>query len=114
MKITKTTNINQGTDKYLKSVDNDLINIFNAFKGRVRFGVATSGYRGENIEGEYRTFTSGASNIVVAHTMNTAPTGFLVTNKGGFGDIYMVSGTSLTVTFATSASSTSYTVFLLK
>jgi hypothetical protein len=104
------------SDDYIQNVDTDLINIFNCFKGRVRFGAVTNGYRGENMEGEFRVFTSATSagNTTVVHTLGATPVGFILVNKGGFGDIYMASANTANVAFATSLTSTSYSVFLLK
>ena len=105
-------------EDYIQTVDTDLINIFTALNGRLRFCSAlTNGLNGENIEGEIRIFTSVATNgaqSVVAHTLHTPPSGFIVVNKGGFGDIRLVSATTANVTFATSVTSTSFTVFLIK
>ena len=121
MKLAKTSNYNgfkiTKPDDYIQNVDTDLINIFNAFKGRIRFGEVSNGYRGENIEGEYRVFTSSATTnatTTVAHTLGAIPTGFLLINKGGFGDVRISTSNKDNITFATSVTSTSFTVFLLK
>ena len=120
MKLNKTSNyagfkITQPED-YIQMVDTDLINIFTAFKGRIRLGTATNGYRGENIDGEFRVFTSATSagNTTITHTLQALPVGFLLINKGGYGDIYLSSSTTATATFATSTTSTSFSVFILK
>ena len=120
MKLAKSSSLSgyeaSKPEDYIQGVDTDLINIFTAFKGRIRFGAATTGYRGENIEGEFRVFTSATSagNTSVAHTLKATPVGFLLINKGGFGDVYMATATSATVSFAASVTSTAFTVFLLK
>ena len=119
MKLTKqssSSSISNSTNSYLIGVDNDLINIFNAFKGRLRFGAVTNAYRGENLEGEFRIFTSASSAgaNIINHTLSAKPTGFILINKGGYGDIYMSSANTTTATFVTSGTSTSYSVFLLK
>ena len=118
MKLTKTSNYNgfsitQPQD-YIQNVDADLTNIFDAFKGRIRFGKIANGYRGENIEGEFRVFTATGSTASVAHTLGTQAIGFLLINKTGFGDLYLVSSDKATATFASSSTSNTYTVFLLK
>lgn len=121
MKITKLSNY-VGFDiskpeGYIRMVDNDLVNIFNFAKGRIRLGEAADGSRGENISGEYQIFTSGAAGTttIVTHTLGANPTGFIVTDKSGFGDVYMATTSNAVITFATLATaSTSYTVFLFK
>ena len=120
MKLTKLSNYNgleitkQGD--YLQTLDGDLINLFNAFKGRIRLGSGVTGARGENIEGEFRVFTSASSAgaTTITHTLKATPVGFLLINKGGLGDVYMSSSTTGTATFATSVTSTSFSIFLLK
>jgi hypothetical protein len=118
MKLSKLSNYvnnEKSKENYLKSADTDLINIFNAFKGRIRFGASTNGYRGENIEGEYRTYTaSTTAGTAVVHTLKVAPTGFLVVQKTGWGDLFWSSANSANVTFVSSTTAVTYTVFLMK
>jgi len=61
MKITKQSHYNpndKDQSRYVLTADNDLLNIFNALKGRIRFGNGNNGSRGENIQGEFIDFTS--------------------------------------------------------
>lgn len=104
-------------EDYAQSVDNDLINLFNVFKGRIRLGTGTDGARGENLEGEFQVFACGAAGTtsVVSHTIGSVPIGFLQINQNGFGGVYMTSANTTQAIFATlGTSGTNYTVFLLK
>jgi len=122
MQITKQSssgNIKDNTNSYLLGVDNDLTNIFNVFKGRVRFGDANSGSNGENIQGQFQVFTSSSTvdtEFSVSHTVGAVPIGWLLVSKDKAGDLYKgdTEWTSDTVYFKSSVASVSYTIFLLK
>jgi len=118
MKLSKTSNYNgfniTKPQDYIQNVDTDLTNIFNAFKGRIRFGDVDNQYRGENVEGEFLVFASSGTTTTITHTLGTQATGFLLINKSGYGDLYMVSSTKTTATFASSTTANTYKVFLLK
>jgi hypothetical protein len=104
---------------YAKAADTDLINIFTAFKGRIRFGDATDGYRGENMSGEFRTFTSSATanaSTTLTHTLESVPVGRIIINQDKAGSLYAGTGTSTTTTipFKCDVASVTFTMFLLK
>lgn len=122
MRIAKQSHYNKA-DKdqtsYVLAADNDLTNIFNVFKGRVRFGDGNNGGRGENISGEFRVFTTDATPGVesaIAHTLGATPVGWLVCNKNGVGDLYAstTAWDSSRAYFKCSAGSITFTIFLLK
>jgi hypothetical protein len=121
MKLVKQSRFNsqdQDLTKYVTSADGDLINIFNAFKGRIRFGDTTNASRGENIAGEFRTFTSSATpnaEFSLAHTLGATALGWIVINKNKAGDLYKGSTawTSSSVYLKCSVASVSFTIFLL-
>lgn len=109
-------------ENYTKGADTDLINIFNALKGRIRFGAVVDGYRGENMAGEFQIFNattitasaSATSECVVAHGLGSIPVGFIEVNKNFLGNIYMKSATSTNAVFVSSTTGTEYKVFLLE
>jgi hypothetical protein len=114
MKITKQSSsgsLQTNPQTYLLGVDNDLVNIFTALKGRIKLG--------ENIGGQSVTFTSSGTpnaEFFVTHGLGTTPTGFFVINKDKAGDLY-ASGTAWTnsrVAFKCSVASVTMTVFLIK
>lgn len=117
--IASNTNVNDDIVNYAKAVDNDLINIFTVLKGRIRFGDSIDGGRGENISGEFQTFTTNATpnaENLIAHTLGAIPIGWLVINKDKAGDLYAstTAWTSSSIAFKCSVASVTYTVFLLK
>jgi len=119
MRVSKTTSAGQKPEHYMKAADNDLINLFNAFKGRIRLGSGTTsttvGVRGENIAGEFRYFLSGVgTDNAIQHSLGCIPIGFFLINKSGFGDIYMKTASATSATFSTTQTATNYSVFLLK
>jgi len=107
-------------DPRYKQVNTDLENLFVFTQSRIRFGDGTTGTSGENIAGQWVTYTSNAvvdTEDTIAHTMGSVPIGFIVVNidKGG---IVYDSGTAWTSTniYLKTALATSATVtlFLLK
>ena len=122
MKITKQSHYNSTSKDqtgYILAVDNDLVNIFNVLKGRVRFGDAIDGYRGENIAGEFKTFVTSATpnaENTISHGLGAVPVGWLVVSKDKAGDLYAstTAWTSTKLYLKCSVASVSYKVFLLK
>lgn len=121
MKIAKPFVLNKDLkiEDQLRSLNFFLDKLAKFTQGRVRFGTATDGYRGENIEGIYQTYTSNASantEDTIAHELAVIPTGFLVMNIDKGGVIYD-SGTTWTSTniyLKCSTTSTTVTLFILK
>ena len=107
-------------EDYIQSVDIDLKNLFLFTQGRVRFGSGTDDTFGENISGEFQVFTTPTATNVefsVTHSLGAIPTGgYLVVSQAGVGSLYTATGsnTATTAYFRSSATSTSFTVFLLK
>jgi hypothetical protein len=125
MKLVKQTTVakpNQVPDEFELQVDNDLVNIFTALKGRIRFGTGTNGDRGENISGEFQNFTSDASantEFSVTHTLGAVPIGAIVLWQDKSGSLYQgpttgTNWTSTTIYFKSAGTSVNYLVFLLK
>ena len=121
MKLAKISNWTPKSDieKYVKDIDTDIKNIVLFSLGRVRFGAATDGARGENISGEYQVFTSVITNTaenIISHGMGSVPIGYIIVNQNASGSLY-TSGTSWTtsnVYLRSSTTNTQYTIFLLK
>ena len=122
MKITKQSapgSIQKSPITYLLGVDNDLVSLFNLSKGRVRFGNGVDGQNGENIQGQFQTFTTDATpnaEFSVTHTLGATPVGWLVFNKNKAGDLYSgtTAWTSTTIALKCSVASVTFVVFLLK
>jgi hypothetical protein len=99
-------------------IDKDFKKLFALAQGRIRFGPGTSGNDGENIFGQWVTFTTSTADteVTVPHTCGCVPVGYLTTkiNKGG---VIYDSGTAWTSTniyIKCSTATTIVTLFLLK
>lgn len=104
------------------NVDTDLNSLFLAMQGRLRFGDGGDGDRGENISGQFQSFTSHATantEFSVSHTLGSVPVGYLILGRDKTGNLYQLSGTgtawtSSTIYLKCSVSSVTFLVFLLK
>ncbi len=101
----------------IRNVITDITNLRLAINGNLRFGDVNSGQNGENIDGQWLTFTSGTANVFnsLTHTVGVAPIGYIVTKLDKAAVIY-ASGTSwtgTTVYLASNVQNTTATVFLL-
>ena len=105
-----------------RDIDTDLSNLAEAMKGRIRFGTGTTGDKGENIAGEFATFTSDATpdtEFSVTHTLSAVPVGAYVLHQDKAGSLYQgpttgTAWTSTTLYFKCDVASVTFTVFLLK
>ena len=124
MRINKISNYVGGKlskpEDYLRGVNSDLTNLFLWSKGRVSFaGVNTDGASGENIAGEFQTFTSSADALTqntIAHGLGNVPTGYLTMRQNKSASLYTGASvwTTTNIYLISSATSTTYTIFLVK
>lgn len=95
----------------------DVTNIRLAINGNLRFGPGSTGTNGENIDGQWLTFTSGTSNLTnnLSHTLGSIPVGYLVTNINKPAIIYSSGtlSTGTTVYLCASTNNVTATVFLI-
>ena len=105
-------------DNYLTDVDTDLNNIFLALQGRIRFGDGVTGARGENISGEFRTFTTSTANteVVVPHTLGAIPVGRIVIGQDKAGSLYnsTTAWNKNNIYVKSDVASVTFNIFLLK
>lgn len=85
----------------------------------MRFGDGATGTQGENISGEFATFTTSATpnaESIIAHGIGAVPVGYIVLNKNKAGDLYSGSTawTTTAVSFKCSVASVTFKVFLIK
>jgi hypothetical protein len=111
------TNVRPGT--YEDQLDTDIKNLYLWSNGRVRFGSGVDGERGENISGEFQTYTSNAvadTADSIIHTLGSVPIGFIVVRRDKGGVVYDsgTAWTSTTISLKCSTASTVVTIFLLK
>ncbi len=106
-------------------VDRDLIRIFQALSGRLRFGSGTSGSLGENLGGVWlQVLTSGTTNTELGyhHTLNSQPMGYIVVWQDKAGSLYAnpfgsginTTWTSGTAYFKADVGAANFMVFLLE
>ena len=106
----------------LHSLDNFLQRMVAVLQGRVSFGTAGDGVRGENMEGMFQQFTSHASantEFTVAHGLGAIPTGRLIFWQDKAGSLYQgpSTGTAWDTTnayFKSDISSVTFLVFFTK
>ena len=104
-------------NNYGQTVDTDFTHISQAINGNLRFGNVSNLVNGENISGQFVVVTTTTANteVVVPHTLNVIPTGFLVTGINVGGVVYS-SGTAWTSTnvyLKCSAANATINIFLL-
>lgn len=121
MIVTKDVTFNEkgDMDSQVRSLDRNLNKVFQCLQGRVRFGDATDGERGENISGEWQIVAdTGAidTEFSIIHTLGVAPVGFLVVkiNKGGVIYDSGTAWTSTTIYLKASVANATVSLFLLK
>jgi hypothetical protein len=117
MKTAKISN-KMDTDGYKKDLDADITNLFLALQGRVRFGDGVNGARGENISGEFITFTTSTANteVTVPHTIGAVPVGRIVLAQDKAGALYSgtTAWTDTAVYVKCDVASVTFKIFLLK
>lgn len=107
-----------GTDGYDKDLFTDISNIFLALQGRIRFGDGDSGARGENMSGEFITFTTAGANteVVVPHTLSAIPVGRLIIRQDKAGSLYdsTTAWTKSNIYVKCDQATVTFRIFLLK
>lgn len=93
MKVAKVSTYipNNATESYRRDIDTDIGNLVLATQGRIRFGTATNGFRGENISGQFVQYTSnGSANTedTIVHNIGSIPQGYIVVWQSKAGSVY--------------------------
>lgn len=136
MIVTKQSNAGtfnqQSPQQWVNGADTDLKNITTALQGRIRFGAnststgsqnigasAASSTMGENIAGQFVTFTTPAlanQPFTVSHNLGSVPIGHIVASKSAAVDVYGEPSTWSTksITLKATVPSTNVTLFLMK
>lgn len=132
-KKSSTSNFNQDSPQHwVNSADKDLGNITTALQGRLRFGSnststgtpnvganANSSTMGENIAGQFVTFTTPASintSFTVPHNLGSTPVGHIVASKNMSVDVYgePSTWTDSNITLKSTVANANVTLFLMK
>lgn len=136
MIVTKQSNagtFNKDTPhNWVNGADTDLKNISTALQGRLRFGSnssstgspnmgssASSSTMGENIAGQFVTFTTPATantTFTVPHNLGSTPVGHIVASKSAAVDVYgsTTNWNTNTITLKATVPNTTVTMFLMK
>lgn len=96
--------------------------IFTVFQGRVSFGTGVDGVSGQNIEGEWHTYTSNAvanTEDTLGHTIGAVPLGYIVVYQDKAGSLYQgpatgTAWTSSNIYLKCSVASVAFLLFLVK
>lgn len=96
--------------------------IFQCLQGRVSFGTGVSGINGQNISGQFVTYTSnGVANTedTIAHTVGSVPIGYLILGQNKAGSLYQLASTgtawtSTNIYLKCSVASVTFNLFLVK
>lgn len=132
-KKSSTSNFNPDTPHHwVNSADKDLDNITTALQGRLRFGSNSSGTpspniganansstMGENIAGQFVTFTTPATpntSFTVPHNLGSTPVGHIVASKNMSVDVYGDPSTwnNKNISLKSTVANANVTLFLMK
>lgn len=124
MKVAKTVNLNirGNAESQITSLNRDLQSLFSALQGRVRFGIGTDGFNGENIAGQFQQFTTSGTpdaENTITHTLGSVPVGYIILWQDKAGSLYQgpSTGTAWTpsnVYLKCNVASVTFLVFLLQ
>lgn len=88
----------------ITAINRDLNQLFILCSGSIFFGKAVDGYRGENMFGKYKQFTTSTANteVTVAHGLGYVPNGRFIVWQNAAGSLYQgpSTGTAWTATNA--------------
>ena len=96
--------------------------LYQVLQGRVSFGVGTDGINGQNISGQFQTYTSNATpdtEDTIAHTIGSVPLGYIVFTQNKAGSLYGTASlgtawTSTNIYVKCSVASVAFLLFLVK
>jgi hypothetical protein len=136
MIVTKQSNAGtfsqQSPQQWVNGADTDLKNVTTALQGRIRFGSnssstgspnmgasAASSTMGENIAGQFVTFTTPATpntTFTVPHALGSTPVGHIVASKSAAVDVYgnPSSWNANNITLSATTAGAQVTLFLMK
>ena len=103
----------------LRDVDSDLEQLFLFSNGRVRFGDGADKARGENISGEFHTYTTNGTpdtEDTIAHTLGSIPVGYIVISQNKAASLYRGSSAwdNTKIYLKCNVASVAVKIFLLK
>ena len=120
MKFAKSVTLNEDGDfkSQIRSLNTDLDLLSKLTQGRVAFGSASDGARGENISGEFAVkadMGAAGTEWEVTHGIGSIPVGYLVISTSKAGSVYKSNNfTATKAYFKSDVNNMAATVFLLK
>jgi hypothetical protein len=115
--VTKNITLQEPMTGQARQLDLLLNKIVLAFQGRIRFGTATDGYKGENIQGQFQIVAdtgNADTEFTVAHTLGYVPTCYIVFSNNKAGVVYKsaTAWTSTNTYFKCSVANCAITLFI--
>lgn len=119
---TQTLNEHLPIESQVTILQTQINKIFRVLQGRVSFGTGVDGVSGQNVEGEWQTYTSNAvanTEDTIAHTIGSIPLGYIVVNQDKAGSVYQgpttgTAWTSSNIYIKCSVASVTFLLFLVK
>lgn len=119
---TQVLNENMALEDQMTVLQTQINKIFTCLQGRISFGTGVTSVSGQNIDGEWRTYTSNAvadTEDTLAHTIGSIPLGYIVINQNKAGSIYGTPSlgtawTSSNIYLKCSVASVTFLLFLVK
>jgi len=119
---TQVLNETRSLDERIRMLQLNLTKIFAVLQGRVRFGRATDGDRGENIDGRFQKFTTSATpdaENTIAHGLGATPLGYINMGQDKAGSLYQLTDTgtawdATNIYLKCDVASVTFLVFLIK
>lgn len=120
--FTQVLNENMPLQSQINVLQSELTKLFTVLQGRVSFGTGVDGIDGQNIEGQWQSYTSNGTpdtEDTLAHTVGSIPLGYIVMNQDKAGSVYgtPVLGTAWTATnvyLKCNVASVTFLLFLVK
>ena len=117
-----TLNTSLPEQEQIRILDLQQKRIVTALQGRLRYGDAADGEQGENIQGEFQSFTSDGvadTEFSVTHTLGAIPLGRIIFHQDKAGHLYQgpttgTAWTATTVFFKSDVASVEFLIFLVK
>ena len=106
----------------VRILQNQMDKLFYCLQGRVSFGTGVDGVDGQNIEGQFQTYTSNATpdtEDTIAHTIGSVPLGYIVMTQNKAGSLYGTASlgtawTSSNIYLKCSVASVTFLLFITK
>ena len=124
MRVANTLVLNEKRpmQEQIRDLQTQMGKLFDCLQGRVSFGTGVDGVDGQNVSGQFQTYTSNATpdtEDTLAHTIGSVPLGYIVFTQNKAGSLYGTASlgtawTSSNIYLKCSVSSVTFLLFLVK